>query len=197
MTFSNRGFETLGSAPGLAASWAFGTVSTAYEYAGYKYDLTVDEHAFENFEGEWASNLNYNFEFDQPLTELELAEYDTVGVGDKFVENFEELWTLNHEYLFTLSLLEQAAYDTVPSGFENFENEWTTNESYKFALAPGDLESAFYDFGAQAYEDFEELWFTSYVYNIFSGNSVRADYDVTPENHEDFEEDWTLTMSTV
>ena len=173
MALLNTSFEVEGVAPGCPSGWTIATRSER-QYAAFT------DGAWDGFESGW-DNDTYAFVFTGSP-----AAFLTLALTPKLVENFEEFWDTNQNYVFAFSGA-AALFDTSPEAFEDFEENWDSNESYAFSLT-GTLGS--FDSGSpEDFEDFEEEWDSneSYVYT-FSGTA--ADFDTAPEAFEDFEEDW-------
>jgi hypothetical protein len=112
-------------------------------------------------------------------------------------EDFEEEWLSNQNYLFALSAVTRADYQTLdpaPKQVEDFEEFWSTNHTYVYGIA-GTLAS--YDGTPEDFEDFEEEWDSNegYLYELADGPFTLASYDVAPEDYEDFAEDWDSNES--
>ncbi len=152
MALANLGFETAGDAAGLASGWTFTDDDSVNEWAPYN-DPPV---AFEAFEQDWDSNEDYLFAFDDPNTQLSSAEYTTIHVDTKFVEDFEEKWDSNEFYVFGIGSATPASYGG--QDFEDFEQDWDSNEDYIFAFVGvgDDLDEASFD--GNAFENFEQSW---------------------------------------
>lgn len=90
----NTSFETAGVGSGTAASWSLVTTGTAAFEVGL---LSPRAYGAEDFESDWSNNTYKKF--------LEVG--DTVAFSlttllvdtDKLVEDFEELWAGNQDYL--------------------------------------------------------------------------------------------------
>ncbi len=83
----------------------------------------------------------------------------TGGVGE-LLEDFEDLWSSNESYSFTMGATTAASYDSgTPQDVEDFEEEWKSNGTYSFTM--GGTTAAVYDTGpggaTEAVEDFEEV----------------------------------------
>lgn len=83
----------------------------------------------------------------------------TGGVAE-LLEDFEEQWSSNQSYSFTMGSTTAALYDSgTPESIEDFEEEWDSNESYSFTM--GGTSAATFDTGPagtpEDVEDFEEV----------------------------------------
>lgn len=206
MTFANLGFETAGATAGSAANWTLNVVATGVSLAVYDTSsanplLTSTQ---EGFEGYWSSNSSYVFAFSDPVAQLSSAIYATDLPSTKFVEDFDEKWTVNEAYVTSITLAEAAPYNALPLylgpvNIEEFDGGWLGGDFFYTDVdgisgpAPA---AASYDSTPEAFEDFEEDWTAGFVTDIGAGSA--ASYDSTPEAFEDYEEDWpTLVMTTV
>jgi hypothetical protein len=178
MAFTNKSFEIAGVADGCPSGWTFAS------HAQRDYAIFGTAAPWETYETGW-SNDTYKFAFVGVPTDLTPAQFQTLLPAPKEVENFEEFWNTNHNYIYALAGA-SALFDTTPENYEDFEEEWSSNEGYVYTLTGtvGD-----FDTSPEAFEDFEEDWDSnqSYVYT-FSGTA--ADFDSAIEAYEDFEEEW-------
>ncbi len=192
MAFLNLSFETVGPQAGCAAGW----VLAAH---GQRAFAVFGTSPWEAFESGWSTNEAYKFAFSGFTIDLTQASYVTLQPFVKLVENFDELWTSNHLYVYTLAST-PALYDSTPEAREDFEEEWASNESYLYAFAGigVDLTAADYDSSPEAFEDFEEGWTDPYLYAFvgYGTDLTLANYDAAITDFEDFEDEWPLVVMT-
>jgi hypothetical protein len=197
MAFLNLSFEDIGASAGLAANWTYTTSTPAIVIAGYN----TPEEPWEPFERGWLFNEDYIFAFG--VGDVVFAEYATVLVANKFVEDFNEKWDQNESYAFAFGGV-AAQYNSTLALFDGFGREWSSNESYKFAFvgAGTDLTLAEYDVALQLFEDFQQEWQAneSYKYAFVGVGSdlTAALYDAALTAFENFENEFpTLVMTTI
>ena len=192
MAFLNLSFEIVGPQAGCASGW----VLAAH---GQRAFAAFDESPWESFESGWATNEAYKFAFSGYTIDLTQASYVTLQPFVKLVEDFDEKWTSNELYVYTLADA-SASFDAgTPEDVEDFEEEWASNESYLFEFVGigVDLTAADFDVGApEAVEDFEEEWTDPYLYEFvgYGSDLTLATYGL--DDYDSFEGTWTL-MATI
>ena len=131
--------------------------------------------------------------FDSLASIDDIAEFDSIL--PETVEDFEEEWDSNEDYLFTLgpgttlgALFDQAID---PEGQEDFEEGWSQNELYIFQLASIEQADLNTD-GFLEFESFETDWQgnNSYLFTFAPIDVAVGQFDTTPQDFEDFEEEW-------
>lgn len=186
--FENIGFETAGTAPGLADKWTFVFAVLGDQYASY--DVSLPQ-SFEDFEEEWGNTDSF---YEMPDGAV-AALYDLTPAQP--LEDFEEEWN-NEPFYWVFPAGVDATYDiAIPQSFEDFEENWQNNEDDKWEFVLMDLSSAVYDPGGpEAVEDFEEEWGDNEddIFEFSGGELVAATFD--GEDYEDFEE-VDLRMHTI
>lgn len=195
MALTNLGFETAGVGAGAAASWTRFDLTTAERRAVWGTgSIVVDD---ESFESEWDTNQDYLFEYDNPLTQIQTAIFDTgIGATDG-PEDFEDGWDSNQSYLFTLGAnIEAAVFDGEMR--EDFEDGWDSNESYSFTL-PATATAMFDSAPPEGKEDFEEQWDTNESYSYTLGGATAAVFTAgfSTDPFEAFEDNYTERAFTV
>jgi hypothetical protein len=169
---SNLSFETAGAGAGEASGWTLTPTSTFEELA----DFGTPAEPWERFESGW-DNDTYLFAF-APVN-LQNAQMTTLQVTIKTVEDFEELWSNNQSFLWSLDSPEpeEAVFDAAPEDREDFEEGWDSNEAYltAFVGVGTDLEAAVWDAPgvAETFDSFEAAagWSAGYI-TAFAGVGV-------------------------
>ncbi len=161
---TNLSFETAGTGPGAAASWTFAVTSTAEEIADYATSSSPSPPVapWEQFEGGW-TNDDYVFAYEP--SDLQHAEYDTLNVSVKQLEDFEELWLDNQSFMRELPGTVEAVEFNYHIYVETFDLGWESdvnNFKTEFDGIGVDLEVGLYDSGANLVEAFDG-WAPGYI----------------------------------
>jgi hypothetical protein len=122
----------------------------------------ITRNPHERFEAFWTGLDVFLDEFDDPDTQLSVAQFDAALPDPPFgVE-----------------------------AFEDFEQGWDSNQVFFTELEDVPSVAALFDAAAEAFEDFENLWLSNETFvTVFSGTAAQFDPGA-PESVEDFEEEW-------
>jgi hypothetical protein len=195
-TVSNLSFETAGAGPGLAALWTLSVTAGAEQTATWGTATPpLDE---EGFEAEW-DNDDYVLAFALADTFPPLFG-EHVGDGEP-LETFERGWENNQGYLFELSSVSEAEFDSTPEAVEDHEEGWSDNEDYDVELGASTAASFDQALTPQDVEDHEDGWRGTGAgndYDTVLGSSVVAIFDgAFNDAKEDFEETFQELQVTV
>ena len=151
--------------PGEAEDWTRGAIATASEVAAF--NAGSFEACFEGYGIQWQSNEVFRFAF--LIVDTFPALFDGALPLPEGVEDYEEGWQTNEGFLFSLSAISAALFDSgVPESVEDYEEEWQTNEAWSDSL--GAVDAALFDSGTpEPVEDYEEEWQTNEAWSKVLG----------------------------